>query len=159
MSIFTLAILLIITNLPWFMNLTFQIPMQYCSLKHQTLLLSSDTSKTEHHFCFGPDTSLFLELLITFYFSWVAFWTPSAWGVNLLVSFFFFLIHTVHGVLVAKILKWFAIPSSSAPHFVWTLHYDPFILSDPTWHGSWLHWVMQTLHHNKAVIHEGGKHD
>ena len=26
--------------------------------------------------------------------------------------------HTVHGVLKARILKWFAIPFSSGPHFV-----------------------------------------
>ena len=31
-------------NLPWFMDLTFQVPMQYCSLQHRTLLLSSVTS-------------------------------------------------------------------------------------------------------------------
>ena len=33
--------------------------------------------------------------------------------------------HTVHGVLEAGILKWFAIPFSSGPHFVRPLHHDP----------------------------------
>ena len=33
-------------NLPWFMELTFQVLMQYCSLQHQTLLLSPVTSTT-----------------------------------------------------------------------------------------------------------------
>ena len=33
--------------------------------------------------------------------------------------------HTVHGVLKARILKWFAIPFSSGPHFVQTLYRDP----------------------------------
>ena len=28
------------SNLPWFMDLTFQVPMQYCSLQHRTLLPS-----------------------------------------------------------------------------------------------------------------------
>ena len=37
----------------------------------------------------------------------------------------FFPFHTVHGVLKARILKWFAIPFSSGPHFVRTLHHDP----------------------------------
>ena len=41
--------------------------------------------------------------------------------------------HTVHGVLKARILKWFAIPFSSGPYFVRTLYHDPFI---PTWQGS-----------------------
>ena len=33
--------------------------------------------------------------------------------------------HTAHGVLKARILKWFAIPFCSGPHFVRTLHQDP----------------------------------
>ena len=44
--------------------------------------------------------------------------------------------HTIHGVLKARILKWFAIPFSSGPHFVRTLPHDPSILGGPTWHGS-----------------------
>ena len=41
MSMFTLAISCLTTsNLPWFMNLTFHFPMQYCSLTHRTLLPS-----------------------------------------------------------------------------------------------------------------------
>ena len=36
----------------------------------------------------------------------------------------------------ARILKWFAIPFSSGPHFVRTLHHDPSILGGPTQHGS-----------------------
>ena len=43
--------------------------------------------------------------------------------------------HTVHGVLKARILKWFAIPFSSGPHFVRPLHHDPSVLGGPTWHG------------------------
>ena len=51
--------------------------------------------------------------------------------------------HTVHGVLKARILKWFAIPFTSGPGFVRTLHHDPFILGGPTQHGSQFHWVRQ----------------
>ena len=37
----TLAISCLTTfNLPWFMNLAFQVPMQFCSLQHWALLLS-----------------------------------------------------------------------------------------------------------------------
>ena len=45
MWMFTLAISCLTTsNLPWFMDLTFQVPMQYCSIyKHQTF-----TSITSH---------------------------------------------------------------------------------------------------------------
>ena len=44
---------LTISNLPWFMDLTFQVPMQYCSLQHWTLLESPVMSTTGHYFCFG----------------------------------------------------------------------------------------------------------
>ena len=44
--------------------------------------------------------------------------------------------HTVHGVLKARIVKSFAIPYSSGPYFVRTLHYDPSILGGPTQNGS-----------------------
>ena len=45
MSMFTLAISCLTTSsLPWFMDLTFQVPMQYCSLQHQASLSSPVTS-------------------------------------------------------------------------------------------------------------------
>ena len=40
--------------------------------------------------------------------------------------------HTVHGVLKARILKWFAVLFCSGLHFVRTLHHDPSVLGDPT---------------------------
>ena len=43
--------------------------------------------------------------------------------------------HTVHGVLKARILKWFAIPFSSGPHSVRPLQHDPPVLGGPTQHG------------------------
>ena len=43
--------------------------------------------------------------------------------------------HTVHGVLKARILKWFGIPFSSGPHSVRSLHHDLPILGGRTWHG------------------------
>ena len=54
----------------------------------------------------------------------------------------FHTVHTVHGVLKARILKWFAIPFSSGPRFVRALHHDPSVLGDPTWHGETRLWFM-----------------
>ena len=51
---------------------------------------------------------------------------------------FISLVHPIHGVLTARILEWFAIPSSSGPHFARTLHYDPSVLSGPAQHDSHL---------------------
>ena len=79
MSMFTLAIsCLTISNLPWFIDLTFQVPMQYCSLQHQTLLLSPVTSTTGYCSCFGSIPSFFLELFLHWFP--VAYWAPTDLG-------------------------------------------------------------------------------
>ena len=55
MSLFNLTIsCLTMSSVPWFMDVTFQIPMQYCSLQHQSLLSPAHTSRIECHSCFGP---------------------------------------------------------------------------------------------------------
>ena len=79
MLTFTLAISCLTTsNLTWFMDLTFQVPMQYCSLQHQTLLLSPVTSTAGYCFCFGSIPSFFLELFL--HWSPVAYWAPTDLG-------------------------------------------------------------------------------
>ena len=78
MSMLTLAICLTTSNIPWFMDLTFQVPMQYCSLQHQTLLPSPVTSTPGHCFQFGSVSSLFLELFL--HCSTVAYWAPTDLG-------------------------------------------------------------------------------
>ena len=65
MSMFTLSVSCLTTsNLPWFMDLTCQVPMQYYSLQHQTLLSPPDTSTTGHCFHFDSASSLLLELFL-----------------------------------------------------------------------------------------------
>ena len=79
MSMFTLAISCLTTsNLPWFMELMFQVPMQYCSLQHLTLLPPPVTSTTGHCFHFGSVSSFFLELFL--HWSPVAYWVPTDLG-------------------------------------------------------------------------------
>ena len=76
---FTLAICPLTTsNLPWFIDLTFQGPMQYCSLQQQTLLPSPVTSTIGHCFHFGSVSSLFLELFL--HSSPVAYWASTDLG-------------------------------------------------------------------------------
>ena len=66
------------SNLAWFMDLTFQVPMQYCSLQHRTLLLSPVTSTAGYCFCFGSIASFFLELFL--HWSSVTYWAPMDLG-------------------------------------------------------------------------------
>ena len=111
--------------------------MQYCSLQHQTLLPSPVTSIIGCCFCFDSISSFFLELFLH--------WSPVAYctcGVHLSVSYLF-VFHTVHGILKARMLNWFAISFSSEPHFVRTLHHDSSVLGGLTQHGLQFHWVRQ----------------
>ena len=91
MLMFNLAISCLTTfNLPWFMDLTFQVSVQYCCLQHQTLLSPPDISTTGHHFCCGP--ALFLELFLRF--CPVPYWTHSDLGgsSSSVISFCFFIL-------------------------------------------------------------------
>ena len=79
MSMFTLVIFCLTTsNLPWFMDLTFQVPMQYCSLQRRTLLSSPVPFTTGCCFCFGSIPSFFLELFL--HWSQVAYWASTNLG-------------------------------------------------------------------------------
>ena len=60
------------------MDLPFQVPLQYCSLQHQTLLLSPVKSTTGYCFCFASIPSFFLELFL--HWSPVAYWAPTDLG-------------------------------------------------------------------------------
>ena len=60
------------------------------------------------------------------------------WGVHLSVSYLFAFSYCSWGSR-GKNTEWFAIPFSSGPCFVRTLHYNLSILGGPTWHGSWFH--------------------
>ena len=71
MLMFTLGIYLITSNLPWFMDLTLQVPVQYCSLQQQTLFPSPVTFTFGCCFCFGSVSSFFLELFLH--------WSPVAY--------------------------------------------------------------------------------
>ena len=60
------------------MDLTFQVPMQYCSLQHRTLLLSPVTYTAGYCFCFGSIPSFILESFL--HVSPVAYWVPTNLG-------------------------------------------------------------------------------
>ena len=140
MSMFTLAISCLTTSdLLWFMDLTFQVLMYYCSLQHQTLIPSLVTSPLGVVFALAP--SLHSSGVISPLFSSSilgTYWPGEFFQCHIFLPF-----HTVHGVFKARILKWFATPFSSGPHFVRTLHHDPSVLGGPTQHGSLFHLVRQ----------------
>ena len=93
------------------MDLTFQVPTQYCSLQHQISPLSLDTPTTEHRFCFGRAPSFFLELLVVLLHSSPgAHRTPPDPGAHLLVSNLFVLLY-IHEFLTASALGGLQFPA------------------------------------------------
>ena len=111
-------------NLPWFMDLTFQFSMQYCSLQNQAFLSPPRHPQLSVVSTF-PRPSFLLELLVIALYSYpVAYWTPSDLGWLICQHHIFFLFHNVRGVFQARIWKWVAISFSSGPHFVRTLYYE-----------------------------------
>jgi len=73
------------------MDLTVQVPMQYCSWQHRTLLLSPVTSTAGYCFCFGSIPSFFLELFLHWFP--VAYWVPTDLGSSsfIILSFCLFI--------------------------------------------------------------------
>ena len=102
------------------MDLTSQVPMQYCSLLHRTLLPSPVPFTTGCCFCFGSIPSFFLELFL--HWSPVAYWAST----NLESSYFsilsFCLSYCSWGsqgknteVICHSLLQWTTFCQTSAP--------------------------------------------
>ena len=74
------------------MDLTFQVPRQYCFLQHHTLLSPPDSSRTGSPFCFGSACSFLQELFLCS--SPVVYWTPpNLWSSSFsVISFYLFML-------------------------------------------------------------------
>ena len=131
MLMFTLAISCLTTsNLPWFMDLTFQVPMPYCSLLHWTLLVSSVTSTTGCHFCFGSIPSFFLELFL--HWSPVAYLAPTDLGSSSfsILSYWLFILF----VGFARQEYWSGLPFPSPVDHILS---DLSTMTNPSWVAPW----------------------
>ena len=151
MLMFTLDISCLTTfNLPWFMDLTFQVPRQYCSLQHWTLLLSPITSTT----------GLFLLWLHLFILSGVIspLISSSILGIYQPGEFIsqcplFLPFNTVHGVLKARILNteeyWSVLPFPSPVDHISS---ELSTMTHPSWVA--LHGMLHSFTElSKAVVH------
>ena len=129
---FTLAIACLTTsNLLWFMDLTFQVPMHYWSLQRRTLLPSPVTFTAGCCLCFGSVSSFFLELFL--HWSAVAGLTGlQCWPGEFIFQCPICLpFHTVHGVLKARIQEyWSGLPVPSPVAHVLS---EPSTMICPSW--------------------------
>ena len=147
MSTFTLAIsCLTASNLPWFMDLTFQVPMQYCSLQHQTLLLSSVPFTAGCCFCFGSISSFFLELFL--HWSPVAYWAPTYLGSSSFSVLFFFFLLFILLMGFSRQEYWSSLPFPSPVDHILS---DLSTMTCPSWVApqTWLSFIEL----DKAVVH------
>ena len=126
------------------MDLTSQVSMQYCCLQHLIWLPSPVTSTTGCVFALPPSLHSFWNCFSTDIRYYIRHLLICRVHLSVSYSLPF---HTVHGVLKARILKWFAFSFSSGPHFVRTLHHDPFVLGGP--HGM----AHSFIKLDKAVVH------
>ena len=146
MLTFTLAISCLTTsNLPWFMDLTFQVPMQYCSLQHRILLLSPVPFTTGCCFCFGSIPSFFLELFL--HWSPVAYWATYRPGEFIFQCPIFLPFHTVYRDSQGK-------NTEVVCHSL--LQWTTFCQTSPPWphHPGWPHTArLSFIELEKAVVH------
>ena len=104
-----------------------QVPIQYCPLQHLSLFPSPVISTIGC--CFALALSLHFSGVISPLFSSSTLGTY--WPGEFIFQCLIFL--PFHRFLKARILKWFAIPFSSGPRFVRTLHRDLSVLGGLTW--------------------------
>ena len=133
------------SNLPWFMDLTFQVPTHYCILQHWTLLPSPVTSTTGHCFCFGSISSFFLELFL--HWSPVAYWASTDLGSSSFSVLFFCLFILFMGF--SRQEYWSGLPfSSPADHVLSELS----SMTRPSWVA--LHsMALSFIELDKTVVH------
>ena len=143
------------SNLPWFMDLTFQVPMQHYSLRHDFAF----NTRHIHNFVlfpFWPSHFILSGAIINsplLFPSWIL---DAFWPGELIFQFHFFLpFRTVHGVFQARILKWVAIPP-----LVDRILSELFGMTCLSWvvlHGMAHSFIelCKPLCLDKAVIHEG----
>ena len=144
MTMFTLAISRVTTsNLPWFMDLIFQVSKQYSSLQHQTLLLSPVTSTAGRYFCFGSVSLFFLVLFL--HFSPVPYWAPTDLGSSSFSVLSFCLFILFMGFSRQK--YWSGLPFPSPVHHILS---DLSTMICPSWVAS--HGI-SFIELDKAVLH------
>ena len=134
MSMFTLAISYLTTsNLPWFLDLTFLVPMQYCSLQHWHYF---------HHQS-HPRLGVVFTLALSFH----SFWTISPFFSHSLLGTYrpgkfifqcpiFFVFSYCSWGSQGKNTDMACHSLLTGPHFFRTLHCDLSVLGGPMWHGS-----------------------
>ena len=148
MSMFTPAISYLTTsNLPWFMDLTFQVPMKCCSLQHQTLLLPPFHPRLGIVPLWFSLFILSLAISPLFPSSILDMYQP---GVLIFQFHIFFPLHTFHGVLKAIILRSLPFPflvchiiSESARAHVYSVTSNSWWLNGLSPLGSSVHGIFQ----------------
>ena len=123
-------------NLSWFMDITFQVPMQYCFFYQIRLYFYHQTYTL---------LGIIFTLVQPLHFFWPYFptlllWHSLIWGFHLSVSYLFVFSYCSWGSQGKnpEVACHFLLQCTM---FVITLHHDLSVLGGLTWHGSYFHWV------------------
>ena len=112
------------SNLPWFIDLTFQVPMQQCSLQHRTF--TSIHIQNCVLFPLWLSLSFFLELSLQC--SPVAYWTSTDLGGSSFSVISFYLFILFMGFSMQE--RWSGLPfPSPVDHLLWELS----LMTHPSW--------------------------
>ena len=125
------------------MDLMFQVPMQYCSLQHCTLLPSPVTSITGCCFHFVSISSFFLELFL--HSSPVAYGHLPTWRIHLLVSYLF----------AFSYYSWNSQGKNTEVVCYSLLQWTTFCQNSPPWpvHLGWPYLAHSFIKLDKAMVH------
>jgi len=131
------------------MDVTFQVPMQYCSLQHRTLLLSPVTSTTGCCFCFGSVPLFFLDLFL--HWSPITYWGPTNLGSSSFSVLYFCLFILFMGF--SRQEYWRSLPFPSPVDHIffaggWGMGGAPKITAD----GDWSHEIKRCLFLRRKVM-------
>ena len=151
MLMFTLTISCLTTsNLPWFMDLTFQVPVHHFSLQHRSLLPSPVTSTPGYCSCFSSVFLFFLELFLQW--SPIAYWVPTDLGSSSfsILSFCLFILF----MGFSRQEYWNDLSfHSPVDHVLSELQHDPSILAGPIWNGSYVIELVSAVVHIIRLVH------
>ena len=101
------------------MDLTFQVPMQYCSYSIRPCFYHQSHPQLGFVFALAPSLHSFWSISPLISSSILGTYWPGEFLFQYPIILPF---PTVHGVVKARILEWLAIPFSSGPHSVKVLH-------------------------------------
>ena len=145
------------SSLSWYMDLTFQVPMQYCFLQHRTLFHHQSHPQLGFIFALAPSLHLFWSYFSTDLHP-LAFWAPTDLGISsfsILTFCLFMLFMGSQGknseVVFHSLLQWTTF-CQTLHHDLIQWNYEPCCVGPPKMDGSWWRVLTKYLLNFKYLV-------